>query len=442
MAQSQDGPVNVTFRALKRRGSVNPGDKIYMRISRTRPFRHLFVAYAESQDIPLALLSWSFDGIVVRGDQTPADLGLEVGGDVMLVAALRRASLRERPEQPCVVAGRELPEELLEKLLECLLVDEVHAAKRTSFCWRKMGRSAIAHGPLKPVNWVAVHGKRSMLRETVPASELTDCPKAWEVDPNETLRILFTWGSDPPLAARFLAIVEPSLDGLERIVRLCEPAHRFVYAKTQLYRWQYGPRYSWPQADGSVDETIEIIMWWAEYIGTPFNVPILDLLPVGRRDLVVGYVSRALQSWTDAAVAADFVSAFFRRAFFDDEDLWLQESDWGEGVPDLGVFTQGWDDSKASALVAAHAADVALYEMMRFWWPEDPGPPFTEALNRVDKLVQFKRRLLPRLGWWCGDLFEKSLRTRNPSVDRICQAEEEEYLSLVERASRFPGDFY
>ena len=281
-----------------------------------------------------------------------------------------------------------------------------------------------------------------MLRETLPASELTDCRAAWDLDPNETLRILFTWGSDPPLAARFLAIVEPSLDGLERIVRLCEPAHRFVYAKTQLYRWQYGPRYSWPQADGSVDETIEIIMWWAEYIGTPFNVPILDLLPVGRRDLVVGYVSRALQSWTDAAVAADFVSAFFRRAFFDDEDLWLQESDWGEGVPDLGVFTQGWDDSKASALVAAHAADVALYEMMRFWWPEDPGPPFTEALNRVDKLVQFKRRLLPRLGWWCGDLFEKSLRTRNPSVDRICQAEEEEYLSLVERASRFPGDFY
>ena len=100
MAQSQDGPVNVTFRALKRRGSVNPGDKIYMRISRTRPFRHLFVAYAESQDIPLALLSWSFDGIVVRGDQTPADLGLEVGGDVMLVAALRRASLRERPRSP------------------------------------------------------------------------------------------------------------------------------------------------------------------------------------------------------------------------------------------------------------------------------------------------------------------------------------------------------
>ena len=129
-------------------------------------------------------------------------------------------------------------------------------------------------------------------------------------------------------------------------------------------------------------------------------------------------------------------------AFFDDDDLYNQEPDWGPHVPDLGVFTQGWDDSKASALVAAHAADVALYEMMRFFWPEDPGPPFTEALNRVDKLVQFKRRLLPRLGWWCGDLFEKSLRTRNPSVDRICQAEEEEYLSLVERASRFPGDFY
>ncbi len=300
MAQSQDGPVNVTFRALKRRGSVNPGDKIYMRISRTRPFRHLFVAYAESQDIPLALLSWSFDGIVVRGDQTPADLGLEVGGDVMLVAALRRASLRESlPRSP--PPGGLLPENL-RKLLEFLPLDEVHGAKRVSFCWRKAGVSAIEHWLWKPVKFVAEHGKRrSMLRETVPASELTDCREAWEVDPNETLRILFTWGSDPPLAARFLSIVEPSIDGLERIVRLCEPAHQFFYAKTQLYRWQYGPRYSWPH--DSLDETVEVIMGWAELIGTPFDVPILDLLPVGRRDLVVSCVSRALQSWTDASVA-------------------------------------------------------------------------------------------------------------------------------------------
>ena len=391
----------------------------------------LFDFYASTRDIPLALLicrSLS-DGNIVRGDQTPEDLGLEAAGQLDLAAALTRSP-----------PPGGLPQYLLQQMLEFLKLDKIHEAKRVSFCWRDLGRSAIAHGPLKPVNWVAVHGKRSMLRETVTASELTDCREAWKVDPNETLRILFTWGSEPPLAARFLSIVEPSIDGLERIVRLCEPAHQFFYAKTQLYRWQYGPRYSWPH--DSLDKTVEVIMEWSELIGTPFDVPILDLLPVGRRDLVVSYVSRALQSWTDAAVAADFVSAFFRRAFFDDDDLWLQESDWGEGVPDLGVFTQGWDDSKASALVAAHAADVALYEMMRWLWPEDPGPLFTEALNRVDKLVQFKRRLLPRLGWWCGDLFEKSLRTTNPSVDRICQAEEEEYLSLVERASRFPGDFY
>ena len=127
-----------------------------------------------------------------------------------------------------------LPQELLQKLLEFLPLDDVPDAKRVSFCWREAGISAITRGRWKPVNWVAVHGEHSMLRETLPASELTDCRAAWDLDPNETLRILFTWGIEPPLAARFLAIVEPSLDGLERILRLCEPAHRFAYAKNQL----------------------------------------------------------------------------------------------------------------------------------------------------------------------------------------------------------------
>ena len=65
-----------------------------------------------------------------------------------------------------------------------------------------------------------------------PASSLALCGEAWKkLDPNETLRILFTWGFSESEAARFLALVEPSLGGLERIVRVCEPAHGFVYAK-------------------------------------------------------------------------------------------------------------------------------------------------------------------------------------------------------------------
>jgi hypothetical protein len=178
-------------------------------------------------------------------------------------------------------------------------------------------------------------------------------------------------------------------------------------------------------------------MGWAVDIDTPFDEPDLNSLPVECHDLVVGYVSRALQSWTDAAVAADFVSAFFQRAFFDDDDLDNQELDWGPLVPDLGDFTQSWDDSKASALAAAYAADVASCELSRgyslyseyglphfraFAW----GPLFTEALDRVDQFLQFEQRL----------------RGTTTEEEELSPELRDEYLSLVERASRFPGEFY
>ena len=400
---AQQPAVNVSIRPFKRLNAAGRpvlGSEVCFRISPTSPLQDLFDFYASTRDIPLALLRCRSlsDGELVRGDQTPADLGLEAGGQLDLAAALK-----ESPPP----GG--LPKYLLQQILEFLPLDEVHEAKRVSFCWRDLGRSAIAHGPLKPVNWVAVHGKRSMLRETVPASEHTDCSKAWEVDPNETLRILFTWGSDPPLAARFLSIVEPSLDGLERIVRLCEPAHRFVYAKNQMSRWAYGDT----RADGrnriDSDTTIVVIRLWAAYIGAPFDAPNLNSLPVVRRNLVVSYVSAALRSWTDAAVAVDF----FRWFFSDDHgDLTM--------VPDLN-FTRGWEDGRASALAAAYASDVAASQLSFLPWPL-----FTEALDRVEQFLQLKQRYpkvrIPVGDWVRGD-------------DTV-------YFWCVEGACRSPGKFY
>jgi len=352
-----------------------------------------------------------------------------------------------------------LPRDLLRKLLGFLTVDDVHEKKKpVSKRMRSAARFVLTRVLLKPVRFVAEHGEQLMWaaghaaqdRGTLtPAqrdwralwdqpSSLALCQAAWARDPNETLRILFTWSSDPPLAARrdrFLSIVEPSLDGLERIVRLLEPAHRFVYAKTQLYRWWYGPRACWPRP--RVDGTIEVIMGWAVDIGTPFDEPDLGSLPEQHIELVASGVFRALQSWTDAAVAADFVSAFFRRALFDNDDLDNQEPDWGPRIPNLRLYTRSWDDSKASALAAAKAADVASCELSRGWFPPPEygvplfrvfgyrdGPLFPEALHRVDRLLKFKQRI--------GATTEEEL---SPEL-------RDEYLSLVERASRFPGEFY
>ena len=399
---AQQPAVNVSIRPFKRLNAAGRpvlGSEVCFRISPTSPLHDLFDFYASTRDIPLALLRCRSlsDGELVRGDQTPADLGLEAGGQLDLVAELTRSP----------PPGGLLPE-LLQNILEFLPgVEEVHALKRTSFCWRAPGRSAIEHGRWKPIRFVVRRGKRSMLRETVPASELTACRAAWDLDPNETLRILFTWGIEPPLAARFLAIVEPSLDGLERILRLCEPAHRFAYAKNQLIR-------SWdgPERDLTRDTTWEVVRGWTRNIGTPIERgwDYWRERPANPHDLVVNCVSEALRSWTDAAVAADFFFWFFSMSYF-----------LGP-TPNLSDFTQGWDDGKASALAAALAADRAAVWLS----PDIPGIEhiqlkFAEKVEQVEQFLRLKQRLVQKYGPMSREL---------------------EYVSLVEHACCFPGKFY
>ena len=78
----------------------------------------------------------------MRGDQTPADLGLEAGGQLDLAAALTRSP-----------PPGGLPQYLLQQMLEFLPLDGVHESKGTSFCWQKPGRSAITRGRWKSVSF-------------------------------------------------------------------------------------------------------------------------------------------------------------------------------------------------------------------------------------------------------------------------------------------------
>ncbi len=351
---------------------------MYFGISPTAPLHEIFVSYASTQDIPLASLCWSFAGKVVGGDQTAADLGIEANGQLDFVELDLVAALTRSPPP-----GR-LPPTGLQKVLEYFSVDDVHKAKPTSYCWREMGRFAIAQGRWEAVNWLAVYCKPFIVAASVgrcgpyggvPASALPLFRAAWEVDPNETLRILFTPGPDYKLAARFLAIVEPSLDGLERILMRLEPAHRFIYAKHQVYRWRYGDYKAHLRKRIDPDTTIDVVRLWAAYIGTPmertvscgapFDVPDLDILPVERRNLVVSYVSGALRSWADAAVAADFFFCFFCKG--------------SSKVFDLGDFSRGWGERMASTFAAAYAADVAASRMRHPLAEGDVRPLFAEA---------------------------------------------------------------
>jgi len=356
--------------------------EISFRRSPTSPLHSLFETCASSQNIRLESLCWSFDGMAVRGDQTPADLGLEAGGQLDLVAALTRSP----------PPGGLLPE-LLQKVLEFLPLDKVLGAKRVSFCWREAGISAITRGRWKPVNWVAVHGEHSMLRETMPASELTDCRAAWDLDPNETLRILFAWGGSYRRAARFLAIVEPSLEGLERIVILLEPVQRFFYAKRQLHvgggRMHVGAQ---------LNPANDVISKWAALIGNPG----LHSNP----DVVLRCISRALRSWTDASVALSFLNSGRERTY-------------RLNIP--GEITRGWEDSKASALTAADVAFVARCTH----GPTRAERGLAPAILRVEQLLGLLQLQPEQLVRYASN------SSRNHS-----------YLDRVVTMCRRPGNYY
>ena len=214
------------------------------------------------------------------------------------------------------------------------------------------------------------------------------------------------------LEGRLLALIEPSLDGLERIVRLLEPAHRFVYAKTQLIRWDFEPEVMSKKGGRSV----YVIRWWAKHIGTPITWPWVERL-AERHNLVVGYVSGALESWTDAAVAVDFFRCFFGRYY--------------KGpVPDLGDFTRGWGEREASAFAAAYAAEVAAgelggiaFESHGFGGGQD-FPTLPGKVRQVEEILHLDDRV---------DL---------EHMEQYDTSWEEEYLLAVKRASRFPGDYY
>ena len=352
--------------------------------------------------------------------QRPPLLGrTRINGPVRARGRAQPGAAGAQQQPPRALAARSpppggLPRDGLQKVLEYLLVDEVHERKRTSYCWQGPGRSAIRAYGLRMVKWVAAHGKRSMRYSTVSYSVRTDCQAAWAADPNETLRILFTWGSEyPHHAARFLAIVEPSIHGLGRIVRLLEPAHRFVYAKNQMYRW-------WDESELGywskeyTHTTIEVIKQWAVCVRTPLyfdeRTSSWPTFAMERHNLVVSYVSGALRSWTDVAVAADFLCCFF------DEEYYPRP------VPDPGAFTRGWDDGKASAFAAAYAADVALSRHGPDFSPylcSQDG--FQETAERLEELIQLEERVEDYWG-------------------RVDSADGD--LLLVEEASQFPGKFY
>ena len=113
---AQQPAVNVSIRPFERLNAAGRpvlGSGVCFRISPTSPLHDLFDFYASTRDIPLALLHFRSlsDREEVRGDQTPAGLGLEAGGQgvcaggrrcIGLVAVVRRHSASRGRRLMCV----------------------------------------------------------------------------------------------------------------------------------------------------------------------------------------------------------------------------------------------------------------------------------------------------------------------------------------------------
>ena len=222
---------------------------------------------------------------------------------------------------------------------------------------------------------VAEHFKRRVM------PPLALCRAAWDLDPSETMRVFFIAWPRPaavPFKAvsRFLAFLEPSLDGLERILKVCEPVHRFDY---------YFPKPS------NHIRVVRIVIRWAKLIGTPISREREGRLEIlgERRALVLRCLSRALRSWTDAAVAADFFLQW--RKFLG--QFCVQPPKLVE------YFTRNWEDNKASGFAAALAAARANISRRRDMTlgrpqPARPVPDKTPTVRLCHEVTDFVRDML------------------------------------------------
>jgi len=304
---------------------------------------------------------------------------------------------KKRPRYPVYWKLASVPPGLVQKILNFLPLDKVHQAKQVSKLYRSAAHSAMTRGRWKPVRLFAEHFKRHAMPTSSPAL----CRAAWDVDPNETLRLALTWPG--PAAVHFLALLEPSLDGLERILKGWEPVRRFA-----MRRYKH-------QAIINRSVPFRVIAEWAKRIGAPITGQPGQpwVLPAERRALVLRGLSRALRTWTDATMAVDY---FLK---------WLQIL--GKH-PKPVEFTRNWEDSKASAFATALAAARARQRQRA-----DRCCIECSRSRRESKECRTKLRGPGRKCWTCKELNRKCSFVCNygpPSPTRCFIISEDELPSF------------
>ena len=259
-----------------------------------------------------------------------------------------------------------LPREVLAKCLEFLSFDQAVEAKQVSKDVRCAARRAlVVHW--RPIKFVAERGYdlvRALRNRSVTVDDaaLATFRAAWELDPGlVVLEILnSTQYSHRREAAKFLALVEPTIDGLPRVVAAIERTYRFKIRAGELGRYgEFHILYdlvAWPKY---------VLVAWSEQVGHRLRLsPDYDwdadidqslfILSSSAGGLVgCELFGSGLEAWADQDLAADFVSGLVRSLERD------YESEYDVAYISIGDherWTNHWQDrSKADAFKEAAA---------------------------------------------------------------------------------------
>ena len=294
------------------------------------------------------------------------------------MAALRahKSSLEITPAGFCA-----LPQELQIRCVEFLaLGDAASLAKQLSKGTRSAARRALTRGRWRPVCEVARNGKATIegvmggywkidgnpqagastwQERLAGLSEASRAlfREAWALEQAEVIFIINFWARDWFHASYlFLCLVEPSIDGLRRVLTACEYSHR-EFAR----RAGHSGRPSLAE-DAEERECLpgELLDAWSAAIGTP----IFDQQP--------SLLGDELECWHDPAQAAGFVWASSPEC----GKAWLHESMYGgedgEGTPNYIIdkaraYCARWEDhiKKATFLQEFMRIQFAADEMQR-----------------------------------------------------------------------------
>ena len=259
-----------------------------------------------------------------------------------------------------------LPPELVERCLEFLPFEEVHTnAKQVSKAMRSAARRCLTRGRWRPLKYVVENAiVTNALERPSSAAETAQFREAWALDPGLVLLELnMLWRNekesheddiDPgnfwawnrqqfkPSVARFLALVEPSIDGLGRLTMALERIeHRLETREGGRYRTEMPNTLLalWMERLGELGLLTRVITE-----GDDWEISLDELL---NPESLVG---SGLESWAEPSDMASFI-------------FWLREWDSGEihRLSDIALaLSRNWQDrQKAGAFVAAAVFFVA-----------------------------------------------------------------------------------